>query len=165
VKLWNAQSGFCFVTFTQHTAGVTDAAFSQTSGNSSVLFTCSLDGTVRAFDLVRYRCFKTFTSPEPVQFNCLAIDPSGEVICAASLDTFQIFVWSVVTGNLLDIYSGHEGPIASLSFSPSGDGKLASASWDKVLFYHLMYRLFESGMSFLEMQTSRSSITSLKSCV
>lgn len=138
VKLWNAQSGFCFVTFAQHTASVTDASFSTSSGNASVLFTCSLDGTVRAFDLVRYRCFKTFTSPDPVQFNCLAIDPSGEVVCAASLDTFQVFVWSVVTGNLLDIYAGHEGPVASLSFSPAGDGKLASASWDKVTRYFLI---------------------------
>jgi periodic tryptophan protein 2 len=34
---------------------------------------------VRAFDLVRYRNFRTCTSPRPVQFNCLAVDPSGEV--------------------------------------------------------------------------------------
>jgi len=37
------------------------------------------DGTVRAFDLVRYRNFRIFTTPRPVQFTCLAVDPSGEV--------------------------------------------------------------------------------------
>lgn len=34
---------------------------------------------VRAFDLVRYRNFRTFTTPRPAQFTCLAVDPSGEV--------------------------------------------------------------------------------------
>ena len=33
---------------------------------------------MRAFDLVRYRNFRTFTTPRPVQFTCLAVDPSGE---------------------------------------------------------------------------------------
>lgn len=33
---------------------------------------------MRAFDLVRYRNFRTCTSPRPVQFTCLAVDPSGE---------------------------------------------------------------------------------------
>ena len=42
----------------------------------------SLDGTVRAFDLMRYRNFRTLTSPEPAQFISLAVDPSGEVVCA-----------------------------------------------------------------------------------
>lgn len=44
------------------------------------------DGTVRAFDLVRYRNFRTCTSPRPVQFNCVAVDPSGEV-CSCIIRT------------------------------------------------------------------------------
>lgn len=44
-----------------------------------MLVRCKQDGTVRAFDLVRYRNFRTFTTPRPVQFTCLAVDPSGEV--------------------------------------------------------------------------------------
>ncbi|EEB97300.1 hypothetical protein MPER_03417, partial [Moniliophthora perniciosa FA553] len=38
------------------------------------------------------------------------VDPSGEVIAAGSADSFEIFMWSVQTGKLLDILSGHEGP-------------------------------------------------------
>jgi hypothetical protein len=30
-------------------------------------------------DLARYRNFRTLTSPTPVQFSCLAVDPGGEV--------------------------------------------------------------------------------------
>ncbi|KAL7424572.1 U3 snoRNP protein [Cryptotrichosporon argae] len=127
VKLWNAASGFCFVTFPEHTAAVSAVEFAK---QGQVLFTASLDGTVRAFDLVRYRNFRTFTSPSPVQFCSLAVDPSGEVVCAGSLDSFEIFMWSVQTGKLLDVLTGHTAPVSGLAFSPDG-GQLASASWDK----------------------------------
>lgn len=36
-----------------------------------------------------------------------------------SLCTLQIFVWSMKTGRLLDILSGHEGPVHGLMFSPT----------------------------------------------
>lgn len=127
VKVWNTRSGFCFVTFTEHTSAVSTVEFAK---QGQVLFTASLDGTVRAFDLVRYRNFRTFTSPSPVQFSSLAVDPSGEVVAAGSVDSFEVFMWSVQTGKLLDILTGHEGPVSALAFSPTGN-QLASASWDK----------------------------------
>lgn len=127
VKVWNTRSGFCFVTFTEHTSAVSTVEFAK---QGQVLFTASLDGTVRAFDLVRYRNFRTFTSPSPVQFSSLAVDPSGEVVAAGSTDSFEVFMWSVQTGKLLDILTGHEGPVSALVFSPTGN-QLASASWDK----------------------------------
>lgn len=126
-KVWNTRSGFCFVTFTEHTSAVSAVEFAK---QGQVLFTASLDGTVRAYDLVRYRNFRTFTSPSPVQFSSLAVDPSGEVVAAGSTDSFEVFMWSVQTGKLLDVLTGHEGPISALAFSPTGN-QLASASWDK----------------------------------
>lgn len=51
----------------------------------------------------RYRNFRTFTSPRPAQFSCLTIDPSGDVVCAGALDMFEIFVWSMQTGRLLEV--------------------------------------------------------------
>jgi len=50
VKLWNNQSGFCFVTFLEHTSTVTGVAFAP---NKKFIVSASLDGTVRAFDLTR----------------------------------------------------------------------------------------------------------------
>ena len=64
VKLWNTSSGFCVKTFSEHTGGITGLRFIQ-SGLAVV--SASLDGTVRAMDLVRYRNFRTFTTPHPVQ--------------------------------------------------------------------------------------------------
>ena len=46
------------------------------------------------------------------------------------MDTFQIFIWSLKTGRLLDILAGHQGPVTSLAFSPEST-VLVSGSWDK----------------------------------
>ncbi|KAJ7211191.1 quinon protein alcohol dehydrogenase-like superfamily [Mycena pura] len=81
-------SGFCFATFTEHTAPISVVAFAK---HGSVLFSASLDGIVRAY-------------------NPLAVDPSGEVVAAGSTDSFEVFLWSVQTGKLLDVLTGHEGP-------------------------------------------------------
>lgn len=126
VKVWDTQSGFCIVTFTEHSSGVTACEFAK---RGNILFTSSLDGSVRAWDLIRYRNFRTFTAPTRLSFSSLAVDPSGEVVCAGSLDSFHIHIWSVQTGQLLDQLSGHEGPVASMAFAPSGD-ILVSGSWD-----------------------------------
>ncbi|KAL1997207.1 hypothetical protein VTN49DRAFT_7354 [Thermomyces lanuginosus] len=129
VKVWDTSSGFCIVTFTEHTSGVTDCHFSK---RGNVLFTSSLDGSVRAWDMIRYRNFRTFTAPSRLGFSCLAVDPSGEVVCAGSIDSFDIHVWSVQTGQLLDRLSGHEAPVVSMAFAPDGS-HLVSGSWDKTV--------------------------------
>ncbi|KAK9700457.1 WD domain, G-beta repeat [Popillia japonica] len=131
VKLWNIHSGFCFVTFQEHTNAVTGIAF---SGTKKFAVSASLDGTVRCFDVLRYRNFKTLTTPRPVQLTCVAVDTSGEFVAAGGQDVFEIFLWSVKLGRLLEILSGHEGPVAGLAFSPTpASTTLASVSWDKTL--------------------------------
>ncbi|KAI0416730.1 periodic tryptophan protein 2 [Xylaria grammica] len=127
IKVWDVDSGFCIVTFTEHTSGVTACEFAK-KGN--VLFTSSLDGSIRAWDLIRFRNFRTFTAPTRLSFSCMAVDPSGEVVAAGSLDSFDIHIWSVQTGQLLDQLAGHEGPISSLAFAPNGS-LLVSGSWDR----------------------------------
>ncbi|KAL1302942.1 hypothetical protein AAFC00_003261 [Neodothiora populina] len=126
IKVWDVASGFCIVTFTEHTAAVTACEFAK---RGNVLFTASLDGSIRAWDLIRYRSFRTFTAPSRLAFSSLAVDPSGEVVAAGSVDSFDIHIWNVQTGQLLDQLSGHEGPVSSLAFSPNSTA-LVSGSWD-----------------------------------
>ena len=92
VKLWSPSSGFCFVTFSEHAAPVTDVAFVP---HGRALVSSSLDGTVRAFDTIRYRNFQTLVSPTPAQFTCVAVDQSGEIVAAGSRDTLLIYIWSL----------------------------------------------------------------------
>lgn len=128
VKLWTAHTGLCFVTFAEHTGAVHAVEF--TSRTGKVVVSASADGTVRAYDLIRYRNFRTLTTPTPVQFLSLAIDPSGEIVAAGTLDTFEIYLWSLQTGQLLEVLGGHTGPISALAFDPLGH-RLASGSWDR----------------------------------
>lgn len=131
IKLWNTLSGFCFVTFSEHESGVTGLTFTP---SGKVVLSSSLDGTVRAFDMNRYRNFKTFTSPRPVQFSCVAVDSSGDLVAAGGHDVFEVFLWSMTTGRLVEVLSGHEGPVGALGFSPSPtSSQLATVSWDKTL--------------------------------
>jgi len=127
VKLWSTSSGFCFVTFDDHSAPVTAIAI---AANGKTIFTASLDGTVRAFDLIRYRNFRTMSTPAPAQLMCLAVDSSGEVACAGALEPFEVYVWAVQTGQLLEVLTGHTGPISGLAFNPQKT-TVASCSWDK----------------------------------
>ncbi|XP_062558413.1 periodic tryptophan protein 2 homolog [Armigeres subalbatus] len=131
VKLWNISNGFCFVTFAEHSSSVTAVEF---SGNKKFFVSASLDGTVRAYDIVRYRNFRTFTSPEPVQFASVAVDYSGELIAAGGQDVFEIYLWSMKLGRLLEVLSGHEGPVVTLAFSPvASSSTMVSGSWDKTI--------------------------------
>ena len=69
-------------------------------------------------------------------FFSLAVDVSGDLVAAGASDIYDVFLWSVQTGHLLEVISGHEGPVSSLSFNPSpasGASQLATVSWDKTL--------------------------------
>lgn len=127
VKIWNVSNGFCFVTFSDHTAPVTDICFTQ---NGLSVISSSLDGTLRAYDLIRYRNYRTLKGPSTVPFTCFAIDPSSEVVAAGSTETFDIYMWSLQTGKYIETFSGHTGPVSDLCFNPQGT-TLASVSWDK----------------------------------
>lgn len=129
IKVWNVQNGFCVVTFPEHTSGITAVDFSR---NKKFFVSASLDGTVRAFDMVRYRNFKTLTAPRLVQFSCVAIDYSGELVAAGAQDVFDIHLWSMKHGKLLEVLSGHEGPVMTINFSPSPTSSaLVSGAWDQ----------------------------------
>eukprot|EP00667_Euglena_gracilis_P001596 EG_transcript_1595 len=128
VKGWKGAHSYCFVTFTEHTGAIVDVKFNSTNS----LFSASMDGTIRAYDMNRYRHYRVFTTPKPVQFSCIALDTSGEVIAAGCADIFDVYVWSAKSGRILEVLSGHEGPVSRVHFSPV-ENVLVSGSWDKTI--------------------------------
>lgn len=53
---------------------------------------------------------------------------------AGGQDIFDLFLWSIKTGKLLEVISGHQGPISSVAFSPvSTSSTMVSGSWDKTI--------------------------------
>lgn len=69
-----------------------------------------------------------------VQFSCLAVDSTGELVASGALDTFEGFVFALRTGDLLASLSGHTAPISAVSFNPAleqfGSLEVLTASWD-----------------------------------
>jgi periodic tryptophan protein 2 len=150
VKLWN-EAGLCYVTFDTHTAPISGLQFAK---NGRVLFSSSLDGTVRAWDMTRYRNFKTYTSPDPLQFGTMAVDDSCDLVCAGSVDSFEVFVWAVQTGKLVETLSGHKGPVSSMAFAGT---QLITGSWDRTV---RVWNIFDRSM-VIEAFQHQSEILSL----
>lgn len=135
VKVWAYNSGDCISTFCEHSMPVTAVTFA--SGNH-VVVSASLDGTVRAYDLIRHRNFRILVGDESGQYTCLAVDKSGEMICAGTFETNKIFLWSLKSGRLLDVFVGHVAPISGLHFNHS-NSTLISGSWDKSIRFWDIY--------------------------
>lgn len=63
----------------------------------------------------RYRNYRTFASPRPVQFSCLAIDSANEFVAAGAQDVFEIYLWSMKIGHLLEVHFNALLPFPYLS--------------------------------------------------
>ena len=148
VKLFNAFTGNSIITFTEHKAAITNLQFTK----KDVLLSASLDGTVKAFDIKRYKHFRTMTAPNPVAFTSLAI--CGDVVVAGTRDTFEIYVWFLTTGELLDTLSGHEAPISDVQFI---ENTLISGSWDKTV---RLWSIFDSSQN-VEVVNQSSDVLSI----
>lgn len=135
VKLWGVATGFCVATFTEHDAAVSAITFAA----NDVIVSASMDGTVRAFDIRRYRNFRVMVGPPPRrQFGSVAVDAAGELVAAGCVDTFEVIVWSLRTGQVLEILNGHKGPVSGIAFRPRR-GTLATSSWDRTVRIWDMY--------------------------
>lgn len=135
VKLWSCVSGFCYVTFKEHTAEITDICFTP---QANAVISASADGSVRAYDLLRYRNFRTFVAPPGYEkkifgFDSVAVDNGGEIVAAACKgESYAVLVWSIQKGDILEVLTGNEGPVGCLEFSPNlrHPGQLVCGSWD-----------------------------------
>ena len=130
IKIFDISSSNCLITFYEHTGKITGLEYALNKSN--VLVSSSLDGTVRAYDLIKYKNFRIMTTPKQTQLICCSVDYSGEIVAAGSLDTYNIFVWSLKTGDLIDVLNGHTGPVSCLAFSHIND-ILVSGSWDNTV--------------------------------
>lgn len=62
------------------------------------------------------------------------MDHSDELVVAGGQDVFELYLWSVKLGTLLEVISGHTAPISSIAFAPiPTSSTLVSGSWDKTI--------------------------------
>lgn len=82
------------------------------------------------------------------------MDPSGALVAAGTKYGFEIFVWSLAQGTLVEVLHGHTAPVQSVHFNPSlidlalvdstrqqtpRCPDLVSASWDKTVRVWTLY--------------------------
>lgn len=156
-KVWRRSNGQCIASFADHLGGITGLA---TSAATNAFFTSSKDGTCRGFDLIRYRNFRVFQPSDSVQFSCIAVDVSGEVLAAGSSTSSLITVWSVQTGKIVEEFDGHEGPVTSLSFHSSG-ATLYSGATDKTLMIWDLFSNYKGGAGDQQGQALQNSAESI----
>ncbi|KRX01618.1 WD40-repeat-containing domain [Pseudocohnilembus persalinus] len=132
LRLWDTSSYLCFSVIDAHDSKITGIVF---TSKAKTILTSSLDGSVKAFDVNKFRCFRTLKSDQPAQFSCVAVDSAGEIACAGAMDPYEIYLWNIQTGNLIDVISGHTAPITCLKFSAI-ENVLFSGSVDKTVRIH-----------------------------
>lgn len=130
IKVWNTSNASCIITFNEHKSKITEIKYAP--NKPSVLVSASLDGTVRAYDLIKYRNFRVMTTPKVTQFTCVGIDYCGEIVAAGSMDPYIVYVWNLRTGDLVDQVTGHTAPISCIAFSANKD-MIATGSWDNTV--------------------------------
>jgi periodic tryptophan protein 2 len=89
-----------------------------------------------------------------LESSCVTVDPSGALVAAGTKYGFEIFVWSLAHGTLVDVLHGHTAPVQSVQFNPSlvdlalvdsaryqtpRCPDLVSASWDKTVRIWTLY--------------------------
>lgn len=142
IKVWSGLTGELVASFgEEHTGPIKSIKFVPNK-SGKVIISASLDGTLRAYDLNKFKNFRTFQSPIPEkrpEFICLDVDSTGEFIAAGTYNYFEIYLYSLQTGKFLEYLTGHEGPVSGVAFSPVSN-LLISTSWDCTI---RIWNLFE----------------------
>lgn len=142
IKVWSALSGETVAVFGEEHNGPIKSIKFAPNKSGKVIISASLDGTIRAYELSKFKKFRTFRSPVPEknpEFICLDIDSTGEFIAAGTYNYFEIYLYSLQTGKFLEYLTGHEGPVSGVAFSPVSN-LLVSTSWDYTI---RIWNLFE----------------------
>lgn len=159
IKVWSGLTGETVASFGDEHKGPIKAIKFAPGKSGKVVISASLDGTLRAYDLDKFKNFRTFRSPVEgkfPEFTCLDIDLSGEFVAAGTYNYFEVYMFSLQTGKFLEYLSGHEGPVSGIAFSPMAD-ILLTCSWDMTI---RVWNIFDGTRTIREtIQLSHEAIT------
>lgn len=134
--IWDYNTGEEIVKLTGHTDSVSSIGF---SSDGEMLATGGMDGKVRVWKRVGKEDWKKWTfltelqGPDEVVW--IRWHPKGPVLLAGSNDS-TVWLWQLPSGNTMQVFAGHTGPVQSGSFTPdgkriiTGDGDGTLIFWD-----------------------------------
>ncbi len=130
-RIWDAATGETLRTITGHTDWVIRTAFSP---DGKYIATASADRTARLWDVATGNQVQVFSVAGDIDYTeCVAFSPDGKYIATGNADKeghTVARVWDVATGQVVHEFSGHQGNVLGISFSPD-DRFLLTAAEDR----------------------------------
>ncbi|KAI0040255.1 WD40 repeat-like protein [Auriscalpium vulgare] len=132
--IWDVTSGEIVVKLTGHTDSVSASGF---SSDGEMVATGGMDGRVRVWRRVGTADYKTWEFLTELQgadeVMWLRWHPKGPVLLAGSNDS-TVWLWQLPTGNTMQVFAGHSGPVQCGEFTPDGK-RIVTADADNNLCY------------------------------
>jgi len=133
--IWDYTTGDEVVKLTGHSDSVTCTAF---SADGEMIATGGMDGKVRIWRRVGKDSWKTWEfltelqGPDEVMW--LRWHPKGPVLLAGSNDT-TVWLWQLPSGNTMQVFAGHTGPVQCGEFTPDGKRILTADAEGTLIFW------------------------------
>lgn len=132
--IWDITDGEVIVKLTGHTDSVCSASF---SSDGQMVATGGMDGKVRIWrrvGTVDFRNWEFLTELQgPDEVIWLRWHPRGTILLAGSNDS-TVWLWQLPSGNTMQVFAGHSGPVQCGEFTPDGK-RIVTASEDGSLIY------------------------------
>ena len=135
VKLWDINTGHCFITLKGHTDSVWAIAFSH---DGQILATSSDDQTVKLWQVNTGVCVKTLKGMSS-QVCSLAFSPNNRILAIGSVEQ-MVQLWDVSKGQRLRTLRGHKHQLWSFSLSPDGQTLATGSDAQKSQIMGCKYR-------------------------
>ncbi|RDX57312.1 ribosome biogenesis protein Sqt1 [Lentinus brumalis] len=133
--IWDLTTGDVVVKLTGHTDSVVAVAF---SSDGEYLATGGMDGKVRIWRRVgkdnyeKWEFVTELTGPDEVMW--LRWHPKGTVLLAGSND-MTVWLWQLPSGNTMQVFAGHTGPVQCGDFTPDGKRIITADAEGTLLFW------------------------------
>ncbi|TCD69348.1 hypothetical protein EIP91_007904 [Steccherinum ochraceum] len=133
--IWDYATGAEIVKLTGHTDSVTSTAF---SSDGEMIATGGMDGKVRIWRRVGSEGWKTWEfltelqGPDEVMW--LRWHPKGNVLLAGSNDS-MVWLWQLPSGNTMQVFAGHTGPVQCGEFTPDGKRIITADAEGNLIFW------------------------------
>ncbi|KAI5122313.1 hypothetical protein M0805_002389 [Coniferiporia weirii] len=133
--LWNVQNGEVIVKLTGHTDSVTGTGF---SADGEMVATGGMDGKIRIWRRVgkeNWTVWEFLTELQgPDEVMWLRWHPRGAVLLAGSNDS-TVWLWQLPSGNTMQVFAGHSGPVQCGEFTPDGKRIVTADAEGTLIFW------------------------------
>ncbi|CAG8581751.1 13074_t:CDS:2, partial [Cetraspora pellucida] len=124
--LWRSDTGEQICELLGHKDTVQSVLFSK---DGQYVASGGMDGKIFVWKVDSNELITSLEGPEEVMW--LDWHPKGTVLLAGSNDA-TIWMWQIPSGNCMNVFSGHSGPVTAGQFTPDGK-KIATGSEDSSL--------------------------------